>query len=100
MRLRRAIPATLVLLLAAESGVSAASVGPAKPKSSASNASSSVLFVGKRESNLEINRCRAMAGAGTSADAQLAVFEAHAESQGREAALRAVSEWIAAATLQ
>ena|ERR1700676_2990213 len=41
MRLRRAIPATLVLLLAAESGVSAASVGPAKPKSSASNASSS-----------------------------------------------------------
>ena len=41
MRLRRAIPATLVLLLAAESGVSAASVGPAKPRSSASKASGS-----------------------------------------------------------
>jgi len=36
MRLRRAIPATLVLLLAAEAGVSAASAGPAKPRSSAS----------------------------------------------------------------
>jgi carboxylate-amine ligase len=48
----------------------------------------------------EINRCRAIAGAGTSADAQLAVFEAHAQSAGRDAALRAVSEWIAAATLQ
>jgi peptidoglycan hydrolase-like protein with peptidoglycan-binding domain len=41
MRLRRAIPATLVLLLAAEAGVSAASAGPAKPKSSASKASGS-----------------------------------------------------------
>ena len=37
---------------------------------------------------------------GTSADAQLAVFEAHTESKGREAALRAVTDWIAAATLQ
>jgi peptidoglycan hydrolase-like protein with peptidoglycan-binding domain len=41
MRLRRAIPATLVLLLAAEAGVSAASAGPAKPRSSASKASGS-----------------------------------------------------------
>jgi peptidoglycan hydrolase-like protein with peptidoglycan-binding domain len=41
MRLRRAIPATLVLLLAAEVGVSAASAGPAKPRSSASKASGS-----------------------------------------------------------
>jgi len=48
----------------------------------------------------EINRCRAIAGAGTSADAQLAVFEAHARTAGRDAALRAVTEWIAAATLQ
>jgi len=48
----------------------------------------------------EINRCRTIAGAGTSADAQLAVFEAHAQSAGRDGALRAVSEWIAAATLQ
>src|SRR6202171_6327911 len=38
MRLRRAIPATLVLLLAAEAGVAAASAGPAKPRSSASKA--------------------------------------------------------------
>jgi peptidoglycan hydrolase-like protein with peptidoglycan-binding domain len=36
MRLRRAIPATLVLLLAAGSGVSAAGAGPAKPKSTSS----------------------------------------------------------------
>jgi carboxylate-amine ligase len=48
----------------------------------------------------EINRCRAIAGAGTSADAQLAVFEARAESDGRDVALRAVNEWISAATLQ
>ena len=48
----------------------------------------------------EINRCRAIVGAGTSADAQLAVFEAHAKGGSRDAALRAVTEWIAAATLQ
>jgi glutamate---cysteine ligase / carboxylate-amine ligase len=46
----------------------------------------------------EIRRCRAIAGAGTSADAQLAVFEAHKDS--REGALRAVTDWIAGATLQ
>src|SRR5579859_6540503 len=38
MRLRRAIPATLVLLLAAQYGVSAAKPAPAKPKSTASKA--------------------------------------------------------------
>ena len=48
----------------------------------------------------EINRCRAIVGAGTSADAQLAVFEAHTKIGSRDAALRAVTEWIAAATLQ
>jgi glutamate---cysteine ligase / carboxylate-amine ligase len=48
----------------------------------------------------EINRCRAIVGAGTSADAQLAVFEAHRAGGSHEAALRAVAEWIAAATLQ
>jgi carboxylate-amine ligase len=48
----------------------------------------------------EINRCRAIVGAGTSADAQLAVFDAQAKSGNRDAALRAVSEWIAAATLE
>jgi peptidoglycan hydrolase-like protein with peptidoglycan-binding domain len=41
MRLRRAIPATLILLLAAECGVSAASAGPARPKSSGGKASGS-----------------------------------------------------------
>lgn len=39
MRLRSAIPATLVLLLAAKPGVSAASSAPAKPKSTASKPS-------------------------------------------------------------
>ena len=48
----------------------------------------------------EIRRCRAIVGSGTSADAQLAVFEAHNERDDREAALRAVTEWIASATLQ
>lgn len=48
----------------------------------------------------EINRCRAIVGAGTSADAQLAVFEAHREREGHDRALRAVSDWIAGATLQ
>jgi glutamate---cysteine ligase / carboxylate-amine ligase len=53
----------------------------------------------------EIDRCRAIVGSGTSADAQLAVFAAHNERAGgdvanRDAALRAVSDWIVAATLQ
>ena len=48
----------------------------------------------------EIGRCRAIVGSGTSADAQLAIFEAHSKSESREAALRAVTNWIAAATLQ
>jgi carboxylate-amine ligase len=47
-----------------------------------------------------INRCRAIAGAGTSADAQLAVFEANGDDNSRDAALRAVTDWIAHATLQ
>ena len=48
----------------------------------------------------EIGRCRAIVGAGTSADAQLAVFEAHKDDSNREGALRAVTDWIAGATLQ
>jgi len=48
----------------------------------------------------EIGRCRAIVGSGTSADAQLAVFEAHGAGKSREAALRAVAEWISVATLQ
>jgi carboxylate-amine ligase len=49
----------------------------------------------------EVLHCRAIVTAGTSADAQLAVFEAAQErSDNRGEALRAVTEWIAAATLQ
>ena len=48
----------------------------------------------------EIRRCRAIVDSGTSADAQLAVFALHKEGKSRDAALRAVSEWIAEATLQ
>jgi carboxylate-amine ligase len=48
----------------------------------------------------EIRRCRTIVGAGTSADAQLAVFQAHREQESREGALRAVTNWIASATLQ
>jgi glutamate---cysteine ligase / carboxylate-amine ligase len=48
----------------------------------------------------ELDRCRAIVGSGTSADVQLAVFQAHGADQDRDAALRAVIDWIAAATLQ
>jgi hypothetical protein len=37
---------------------------------------------------------------GTSADAQLAVFAAHRQNGSHGAALRAVTDWIATATLQ
>ncbi len=51
--------------------------------------------------NLEIERCRTIVSLGTSADAQLAVFESSRRAaSGREAALHAVMEWIAKATLQ
>jgi len=48
----------------------------------------------------EIGRCRAIVGAGTSADAQLAIFDAHRELRNPTGALNAVTDWIAAATLQ
>ena len=48
----------------------------------------------------ELERCRAIAGAGTSADAQLAVFHARGKSEGHAAALEAVNHWLAAATLE
>jgi carboxylate-amine ligase len=48
----------------------------------------------------EIERCRAIVGGGTSADAQLAVFESHRTNGDRDQALKAVNEWIAQATLQ
>jgi len=40
----------------------------------------------------EIERCRTIAGAGTSADAQLAVFAAHEKSANRDRALDAVTD--------
>jgi carboxylate-amine ligase len=49
----------------------------------------------------EVKRCQAIAAAGTSADAQLAVYDAHRNADaGRDTALRAVTDWIASATLQ
>ncbi|MCC6887966.1 MAG: carboxylate-amine ligase [Hyphomicrobiales bacterium] len=47
----------------------------------------------------EIGRCRTIAAAGTSADAQLAVYDAHRKHMDRDCALRAVTDWIANATL-
>jgi carboxylate-amine ligase len=48
----------------------------------------------------EVMRCRAIVGAGTSADAQLAIFDANKDSQSYAGALNAVTDWIAATTLQ
>jgi glutamate---cysteine ligase / carboxylate-amine ligase len=49
----------------------------------------------------ELMHCRAIVGEGTSADAQLAVFEAaQGRTDNRGEALRAVTDWIAEATLQ
>ena len=48
----------------------------------------------------EMTRCRTIVGTGTSADAQIAVFEAHGRTEGRVQALQAVKDWLAVATLQ
>ena len=49
----------------------------------------------------EVEHCRTIVGSGTSADTQLAVYEeAGRHSDGRADALRAVTEWVADATLQ
>jgi carboxylate-amine ligase len=48
----------------------------------------------------ELVRCRTIANGGTSADTQVAVFEAHARVDTQARALRAVTDWIVAATLQ
>ena len=48
----------------------------------------------------EMLRCRTIVGAGTSADAQMAVYQAHGETEGRARALAAVTDWIAVNTLQ
>jgi glutamate---cysteine ligase / carboxylate-amine ligase len=47
----------------------------------------------------ELRRCQSIVDRGTSADAQLAVFEAHGRAGSEAYALRAVTDWIAAATL-
>jgi carboxylate-amine ligase len=47
----------------------------------------------------ELRRCQSIVDWGTSADAQLAVFEAHGRAGSEAHALRAVTDWIAAATL-
>jgi carboxylate-amine ligase len=52
------------------------------------------------ECSAEIKRCQAIAVAGTSADTQLAIYEAHRKDCTAESALRAVTDWIANATLQ
>jgi carboxylate-amine ligase len=52
------------------------------------------------ECSEEIKRCQAIALAGTSADTQLAIYEAHRKDCSAESALRAVTDWIANATLQ
>jgi carboxylate-amine ligase len=48
----------------------------------------------------ELSHCRTIVAAGTSADAQLAVFAAHEKSRSRNDALAAVTDWLATATLQ
>jgi glutamate---cysteine ligase / carboxylate-amine ligase len=48
----------------------------------------------------ELERCRTIAGVGTSADAQLALFHSHGRTEGRNSALEAVIRWLSAATLE
>ena len=48
----------------------------------------------------EMQRCRTIVGSGTSADAQMAVFEKFGKTEGRARALTAVTDWLAATTLQ
>jgi carboxylate-amine ligase len=47
-----------------------------------------------------LKRCRTIVGGGTSADAQMAVYETHRKTEDRAKALQAVSDWLAVATLQ
>ena len=48
----------------------------------------------------EMQRCRTIVGSGTSADAQMAVYEKFGKTEGRARALTAVTDWLAATTLQ
>jgi carboxylate-amine ligase len=52
------------------------------------------------ECSSDIERCRTIVSAGTSADMQLAVFAAHKEHGDDAEALQAVCDWLATATLQ
>ena len=47
-----------------------------------------------------LQRCRTIVGSGTSADAQMAVYEKFGKTEGRARALSAVTDWLAATTLQ
>jgi glutamate---cysteine ligase / carboxylate-amine ligase len=47
----------------------------------------------------ELERCRTIATTGTSADAQIALYEAHAARHGHASALKAVNRWLAATTV-
>ena len=57
---------------------------------------------GRRKPRLpaEVKHCRAIVDAGTSADAQIAVFKEKEQTGSPDVALRAVTDWIAEATLQ
>ena len=48
----------------------------------------------------EMRRCRTIVGGGTSADAQIAVYESHGKKEDHIQALQAVKDWLAVATLQ
>lgn len=48
----------------------------------------------------EMERCAVIVGSGTSADTQMAVYQQHGPTRGRTHALNAVTDWLAAATLQ
>jgi carboxylate-amine ligase len=48
----------------------------------------------------QLQRCRTIVGSGTSADAQIAVYEKTGLAGGRARALSAVTDWLAATTLQ
>src|SRR5262249_13912455 len=48
----------------------------------------------------EMQRCRDIAARGTSADTQMAVYEAARKTKDHGQALRAVTDWLAKATLE
>ena len=48
----------------------------------------------------ELRRCRTIVESGTSADAQIAMYEKVGKTDGRARALAAVTDWLAATTLQ